>query len=205
MFNSLENLAVRRRFVPVYCASAYSSTQAQHDDKAEGDAQAQGICNKPNDRWSDQKAYIPAGSDCCNRRASSLLRGTTSRAQREREHHRKSCANQAKAEKSDWNTGDNESERESYGSHESSQLHHGPWTKTSGKLISHPSAHSHYHGEGSIPSCGESSSRAKGSVEIDGAPVGYCPFPKHHTEGHQAQDKNCTRGTGKRDCRSLCF
>jgi hypothetical protein len=72
-FKSLENLAVRSRFVPAYCTSAYSSTQAQHNDKTEGDAQTQSIRNKPNDRWSDQKAYISKGSDCRNRRASSLL------------------------------------------------------------------------------------------------------------------------------------
>src|SRR5947209_11529190 len=114
------NLAVRSWFVTAYSTSTYSSTQAKQHHKAQGDAQTQGIRNKPNDRWTDQKAYISAGSDCGNRRASSLLRGTASGAQREREHHRKPCANQAKTEKSHWNPGDNQSERKPYGSHESS-------------------------------------------------------------------------------------
>ncbi len=100
-------------FVTAYCTSECSSTQAQHNDKAEGGAQAQDIRDEPNNRWPDKKANISAGRDRCNRRTSSLLGGVASSAQRKGEHHRKPCANQAKTQKSDRNPADNESERES--------------------------------------------------------------------------------------------
>ncbi len=59
------------------------------------------------------KAHISTGRDRSNCRPRSLLRGVASSTQREREHHRKSCANQAKTQDRDRNPSDNQSDRES--------------------------------------------------------------------------------------------